>query len=289
MKLVLTEKVSKIVPQVLNRNIKSAVHSLAKLLPSTLPGKVCPIVGWNLHAGKLNVECKTRCRRKAWTSSSRGAPFFATLYDFFTAEQAFLLRGRHSFLILRDKPNPLPCCTLLLRSPFRPARTFCAALLSLPGSSNPRQNGSWQIVMCDGRLQTKADLVYAQDFVPKSGFLAESEAKITFKGSSKSLKKSHPVCSCGPRCPSHYRNDQRKAYWVEINLNFIHRAVVEIQCTTSILYLVSHGMLAHEEENFLSLPKVRHLRSPYPPSYFAEFHPAGHPPPLHSLFETNLG
>ena len=222
MKLVLTEKVSKIVPQVLNRNIKSAVHSLAKLLPSTLPGKVCPIVGWNLHAGKLNVECKTRCRRKAWTSSSRGAPFFATLYDFFTAEQAFLLRGRHSFLILRDKPNPLPCCTLLLRSPFRPARTFCAALLSLPGSSNPRQNGSWQIVMCDGRLQTKADLVYAQDFVPKSGFLAESEAKITFKGSSKSLKKSHPVCSCGPRCPSHYRNDQRKAYWLEITLNFVH-------------------------------------------------------------------
>ena len=76
--------------------------------------------------------------------------------------------------------------------------------------------------VCDGRLQTKADLVYAQDFVPKSRFLAESGAKITSKGSSKSLKKCHPVCSCGPRCPSHYRNDQRKAYWLEINLNFVH-------------------------------------------------------------------
>ena len=147
-----------------------------------------------------------------------------------------------------------------------PARTFCAAL-SGPSSSNPRQNGSWQIVMCDGRLQTKADLVYAQDFVPKSRFLVESGAKITSKGSSKSLKKSHPMCSCGPRCPSHYRNDQRKAYWLEINLNFIHscsRNMYDFNFIPCVAWNV--GSLLRGRK--LSLPKVRHLRSPYPSLIF---------------------
>ena len=94
------------------------------------------------------------------------------------------------------------------------------------------------------------------------------------------------MCSCGPRCPFHYRNDQRKAYWLEINLNFVHscsRNMYDFNFIPCVAWNVGGG------GRKLSLPKVRHLRSPYPPSYFAEFHPAGHPPPLYSLLETNLG
>ena len=78
-------------------------------------------------------------------SSSRGTPFFATLYDFFTAEPSFLLRGGHSFLILRDKPNPLLCCSPL-RSPIRPARTFCAALP--PGPRLIQSPAKWIMANC---------------------------------------------------------------------------------------------------------------------------------------------
>ena len=115
--------------------VKFAVHFVPnyiniELLPTTSPGKVCPIVGWNLHAGKLNVEYKTWCRRKAWISpsSSRGAPFFATLYDFFTAEPSS--NSEKDTVSSFCETSRILCRAVLFFSDhhFRPARTFCAAL-----------------------------------------------------------------------------------------------------------------------------------------------------------------
>ena len=57
------------------------------------------------------------------------------------------------------------------------------------GSSNPRQNGSWQIVMC----ASKADFVYVPDFVLKSGFLVESREKLPPKDLPNPCKKPSSV------------------------------------------------------------------------------------------------
>ena len=193
---------------------------------------------------------------------ARGS-FLCNPLRFLYGRALLLLRGRHSFLILWDKPNPLPCCTLLLRSPFRPPQGLFARLYSAsPAHPIPGKMDHGKLLCATAASKPKPTWFTHRILCPSRDFWRSPGQKLPPRDLPNPWKKAIQCVLAAQGALPITATTKERHIGLKLTL-ILSTDVVEI-CMTSILYLVSHGMLAHEEENFLSLPKVRHLRSPYP-------------------------
>ena len=107
--------------------MKCAVHSLSELLPSTSPGKVCPIVGGNLHVGKLGAFVKHDAKERL--VFARGSFLCNPLRFLYGSPTPRRTEFPH---FVRQAESSAACCTPLSPITIPPRKDFLRGFIRAP-------------------------------------------------------------------------------------------------------------------------------------------------------------